>query len=75
MSPTGCCREKRTREKDKLYKLINYRIRQIYPNFNVGAPTARREIDSRWADEYRHWLLMPRARNRVVVPGSKHKKR
>jgi hypothetical protein len=66
-------REKRTREKDKLYKLINYRIRQIYPNFNVGAPTARREIDSRWTDEYRHWLLMPRSRNRVVLPGSKHK--
>jgi hypothetical protein len=68
-------REKRTREKDKLYKLINFRIRQIYSNFNIGVSTARRENDSRWTDEYRHWILMPRASNRIVIPGSKHKKR
>lgn len=68
-------REKRTREKTKLYKLINFRIRQIYPNFNVGVSTARRDLTSRWSDEYRHWLLMPKAKNRVMVPNSSKRKK
>jgi hypothetical protein len=74
-TPGKRLREKRTREKAKLYKVINFRIRQIYTNFNVGVSTARRQADSRWADEYRHWLLMPRAKHRIIMPGSKKKKK
>jgi len=74
-TPGKAHREKRTREKAKLYKLINFRIRQIYPNFNVGVSTGQRQPDSRWSDEYRHWRLMPRAKDRVIMPGSKRKKK
>ncbi len=68
-------RAKRTRSKEKVYKHINARIRSIYPGFNIGTSTAQRAEDSRWADPYRHWRLIPRKANRVVVPGSKRKKK
>jgi hypothetical protein len=68
-------REKRTKQKELVYRRINARIRAIYPNFNVGVSTARHELDSRWADPYRHWLIKPKKSNRVVLPGGKQKKR
>src|SRR5262249_556764 len=67
-------RSKRTRNKEHLYKHINARIRALYPGFNVGISTGQRADDSRWSDPYRHWLLMPKKSNRVVLRGSKHKK-
>jgi len=68
-------RAARTRRKEDVYKHINARIRQIYPGFNIGTSTGRKAVDSRWADPYRHWRLMPKAANRVVLPGSKKKKK
>jgi hypothetical protein len=68
-------REKRTRNKEKLYRAINKRIRAVYPNFNVGTSTGRATNTSRWDDPYRHWRLMPRPDNRVVLKGGKRKKK
>jgi hypothetical protein len=68
-------RAPRTRRKEDVYKHINWRIRKIYPGFNIGISTGRRAVNSRWADPYRHWRLMPKAANRVVLPGSKKKKK
>ena len=50
----------RTIAKEKLYKHINRRIRDIYPNFNVGASTGTGPLSDRWNDPYRHWLFIPR---------------
>ncbi|GGN63262.1 hypothetical protein GCM10011349_47660 [Novosphingobium indicum] len=53
-------RGKRTRAKEKLYKVINKEIRSIYPGFNVGVGTACHYGPSdRWTHPYRHWLFMP----------------
>lgn len=53
-------RGKRTRAKERLYKVINKEIRDIYPNFNVGVGTACQHGPSdRWTHPYRHWLFMP----------------
>ncbi len=49
-------RGKRTVAKEKLYKFILCRIRQIYPNFNIGESTGTQgEISNRWNHPYRHW--------------------
>jgi hypothetical protein len=68
-------REKRTRQKELVYRRINARIRAIYPNFNIGVSTGRYTEDCRWSDPYRHWLIKPRKSNRVVLPGSKKKRK
>jgi hypothetical protein len=68
-------RASRTRRKEDVYKYINKRIREIYTGFNIGVSTAIREPDSRWANPYRHWRLMPKTADREVVPGSKKKKK
>lgn len=53
-------RGKRTIAKEKLYKHINQRIRQIYPRFNIGVNTStRNDPANRWKDPYRHWLFIP----------------
>ena len=53
-------RGKRTVAKEKLYKLINVRIREIYPNFNVGESTGvKGNIENRWLHPYRHWKFTP----------------
>ncbi len=58
--PKGARRRgKRTIAKENVYKHINRRIRQIYPNFNVGTNTARPERESTWKHEYRHWNFTP----------------
>ncbi|WNS41784.1 DUF3800 domain-containing protein [Paenibacillus sp. MMS20-IR301] len=53
-------RGKRTRAKEKLYKLINKRIREIYPNFNIGATTGCSDLSDRWSHPYRHWKFEPK---------------
>lgn len=51
----------RTIAKEKLYKHINARIRQIYPNFNIGISTGTDGAASaRWSQPYRHWLFLPK---------------
>ncbi len=53
-------RGKRTIAKEKLYKHINRRIREIYPNFNIGITTGvQGDKSNRWKHPYRHWLFMP----------------
>ncbi len=66
-------RSPKTRAKEKLYRHINRRIREIYPNFNVGITTGHQgDVANRWNHQYRHWNF--RATNREVLPGSKRKK-
>lgn len=49
-------RGKKTIAKEKLYKHINRRIRDIYPNFNVGISTGiKGDMANKWKNEYRHW--------------------
>lgn len=53
-------RGKRTRAKERLYKIINKEIRSIYPHFNIGVSTGCHYGPSdRWTHPYRHWLFMP----------------
>lgn len=54
-------RGKRTRAKERVYKHINARIREIYPGFNIGASTGHGDgIESRWLHPYRHWKFEPK---------------
>lgn len=54
-------RGKRTLAKEKLYKLLNSRIRTIYPGFNIGISTGLRgDPANLWLDSYRHWCFQPR---------------
>lgn len=54
-------RGKRTIAKEKVYKFINSKIREIRPNFNIGISTG---IDgdpiNRFTHPYRHWLFIPK---------------
>jgi hypothetical protein len=53
-------RGKTTIAKDTLYKHINKRIREIYPNFNIGISTGvQSDIRNRWVHPYRHWCFLP----------------
>jgi len=52
-------RGKRTIAKEKLYKHINGKIRDIYPGFNIGISTGGSPED-RWRHAYRHWLFVPK---------------
>lgn len=53
-------RGKRTVAKEKLYNHINKRIRDIYPNFNIGASTGiQGDPANRWLHPYRHWKFIP----------------
>lgn len=53
-------RGKRTIAKEKLYKHINNKIREIYPGFNIGITTGLQgNIANRWNHSYRHWLFRP----------------
>lgn len=68
-------RAKRTIAKEKVYKFINSRIRDIYPNFNIGTSTAvGDDISNRWLHPYRHWLFVPSER-RVIIGAGKVRNR
>jgi hypothetical protein len=54
-------RGKRTRAKERVYRHINRRIRELYARFNIGASTGHADgIASRWIHPYRHWKFEPR---------------
>lgn len=54
-------RGKRTIAKEKLYKHINSRIREIIPNFNIGISTGKHgHDDSSWSLPYSHWRFVPK---------------
>jgi Protein of unknown function (DUF3800) len=69
----GTRRGSRTKAKERVYRHILSRIQDIYPRFNIGRSTAQPQADSRWVHPYRHWLFTPT--ERIVIPGSKRKKR
>ncbi len=58
----------------KVYKRINQRIREIYPNFNIGITTGHHgDKANRWHHAYRHWNF--RSKDSMVMPGSKRQKK
>ncbi len=69
----GNRRGKRTIAKEKLYKHILARIREIYPNFNIGISTGTHEVSDKWAHPYRHWIFIPKEfkRDKSQTKGSK----
>jgi hypothetical protein len=61
-------RGKRTIAKEKLYRHILSRIRQVYPNFNIGETTGlQNDITNRWQHPYRHWKLIPKDHERDLT--------
>jgi hypothetical protein len=52
-------RGKRTVLKEKVYKHINKRLRNLRPNFNIGESTGFVDIGERWSQSYRHWSFRP----------------
>ena len=53
-------RGKRTIAKEKLYKHINKKIREIRSNFNIGISTGiDGDHQNRFIHAYRHWLFIP----------------
>lgn len=65
---------KRTLIKLKLYKHINARIREIYPNFNIGITTPIRVPSDSWTQVYRHWSFIPKYHTRDTSRTKKAKK-
>lgn len=57
-------RGKRTIAKEKLYRHINMRIREIMPSFNVGVSTSCRSKEEIWIHPYRHWSFIPKEHER-----------
>ena len=54
-------RGKRTIAKEKLYRFLNARIREIYPGFNVGESTGMTgDPANRWHHPYCHWKFIPK---------------
>jgi hypothetical protein len=52
-------RGKKTIAKEKLYKVINSRIRELHPRFNIGISTGTDgDVRNRWHHPYRHWLFV-----------------
>ncbi len=63
--PNSKRRGKRTIAKEAVYKVMNKRIREIYPNFNIGVSTATIEgLHLRWVHKYRHWKFVPNSSER-----------
>lgn len=52
-------RGKRTVAKDKIYKHINKRIREVRPGFNIGANTGKASKEDHWLHPYRHRIFKP----------------
>lgn len=65
---------KRTIVKLKLYKHINSRIREIYPNFNIGVTTPIRIPSDSWTQVYRHWSFIPKYHTRDASRTKRAKK-
>ena len=65
---------KRTLVKLKLYRHINARIREIYPNFNIGVTTPIRVPSDSWTQVYRHWSFIPKYHTRDTSRTKRAKK-
>lgn len=65
-------RGKRTRSKERVYKRINFLIRETYPNFNVGSNTGLQNGPSdRWTHKYRHWSFVPNDSTKDLTRGKR----
>lgn len=53
-------RGKRTIAKEKLYKHILSKIKELRPNFNIGVSTGTDILEERWEHPYRHWKFLPK---------------
>lgn len=60
IKPDGArIRGKRTIAKEKLYKHINRRIRELLPHFNIGISTGQRNSQhASWEHPYAHWKFV-----------------
>ena len=68
-------RGKRTRAKERVYRHINAKIRDIYPKFNIGLSTSQKEGPQvRWTHAYRHWCFIPNDRQLDLSHSKKNKK-
>lgn len=56
--PNSNKRGKKTIAKEKLYKHILKRIREVHPNFNIGVSTGLHDWNT-WTIPYRHWRFIP----------------
>ena len=56
--PNSNRRGKKTRAKEKLYKHILNKIKEIHPNFNIGVSTGLHKWNT-WTIPYRHWRFVP----------------
>lgn len=65
---------KRTILKLKLYKYINTKIREIYPDFNIGVSTPLKKESDRWFQIYRHWSFKPKQHTRNLMRTKRAKK-
>lgn len=61
-------RGKRTVAKENLYKHIYKRLAEIRPNFNIGISTGvDGEYNNRFFQKYRHWLFIPKTKNKTYL--------
>ena len=71
----GSKRGSRTVAKEKLYDRINERIRELYPNFNIGITTGTPGgVGDRFKQPYRHWLFVPTS-SRISNPDGAPKRK
>lgn len=49
----------RTKLKEKLYKYIDKKIRELRPNFNIGISTGISCFSDKWNLPYSHWSFVP----------------
>lgn len=74
-TPDAPQRSAKTIARHKVYKHINKRIRQIYPNFNIGISTGHQgNRANRWNHPYRHWLFRSKD-SEIAGPGKRKKSR
>jgi hypothetical protein len=69
-------RGKRTRAKERVYRAINKRLREIYSGFNIGVTTGQPDGNiSRWRQQYRHWCFKPYQSVMDRTRGKKHRRK
>ena len=60
------------REPDELSRdVVNQKIRELHPGFNVGISTGVTEHSDRWSDAYRHWSFIPTNHERDYTKAKK----
>ena len=67
-------RGKRTILKEKLYKHINFRIRQLRRGFNIGMSTGFEVPFEIWTQPYRHWSFIPKCHEEDITRTKTYKK-